>query len=435
MLLIIEYIKNKIEPHLMGANFSSNRGIYYQLTTKKGTENKLLDAIKNLGLIDKYSDEKFIPSQYLYASKESRLELLRGLIDIDGTVEKCGAMTYTTTSERMSKEIQSLARSLGSFASISSRMTKYPYAGVICKKKKSYTIYISNNDCAKFVTIPHKLKTVKEKNRERKLSISSIEYIGERECQCISVSHKRELYLTNDYIVTHNTSIAMNIAENASGKGFKGAIISLEMPAAQLVIRMISSVGKIDSVKLRKGDLREDDFDKIGAAVSQIRDMPLYIDDSSTYSVMDIRSSARKIKRHLEGLDYIVIDYLQLMTSHSKGRNRNEEISEISRSLKGMAKEMGIAVIALSQLNRDLEKRPDKRPMMSDLRESGAIEQDADLILFVYRDEVYNPDTADAGRAEIIIGKQRNGDLGTIILDFVKNCSKFENPSMTRGDY
>jgi len=230
------------------------------------------------------------------------------------------------------------------------------------------------------------------------------------------------------------TSFAMNLAENALLLADKPVLVfSLEMPAESLIFRMLSSIGRIDQKRLRSGKLEEEDWPKLTMAVSKLKDKPLLIDDSVGLSPMEMRSRARRVVREHGQLGLVVVDYLQLMQIKGYGDNRVGEISEISRSLKTMAREFQCPVIALSQLNRSLEQRPNKRPVMSDLRESGAIEQDADIIAFVYRDEVYNEDTQDKGVAEIIIGKQRNGPIGTVRLGFMGQYTRFEN--LARQDY
>ncbi|NJN52614.1 MAG: replicative DNA helicase [Gammaproteobacteria bacterium] len=231
------------------------------------------------------------------------------------------------------------------------------------------------------------------------------------------------------------TSLAMNMVEHALMTPGEGAILvfSMEMPADQLITRMLSSLGRIDQSRMRTGDMKDEDWPRFTSAVSQLKDKKLYIDDAPALSPNEMRTRARRVAREAGGLRLIVVDYLQLMRSNEKADNRTGEISEISRSLKAIAKEMRCPLLAGSQLNRGLESRPNKRPLMSDLRESGAIEQDADLILFIYRDEVYNPESPDKGTAEIIIGKQRNGPIGMVRLAFIGNLTKFEN--FTPTDY
>jgi KaiC/GvpD/RAD55 family RecA-like ATPase len=206
------------------------------------------------------------------------------------------------------------------------------------------------------------------------------------------------------------TSLALNMAEHvALETGMPVGVFSMEMGASQLVMRMLGSVGKLDQHKVRTGRLADEDWRKLTDAVGRLNDAPIHIDETAALNALELRARARRLHRQYGKLGLIVVDYLQLMSASSQGENRATEISEISRGLKALAKELNVPVVALSQLNRSLEQRPNKRPVMSDLRESGAIEQDADLILFIYRDEVYNQDSPDKGKAEVIIGKQRNG--------------------------
>lgn len=224
------------------------------------------------------------------------------------------------------------------------------------------------------------------------------------------------------------TSFAMNIAEHVAIKSQKNVLVfSMEMPAGSLAMRMMSSLGRIDQNRVRTGQLTDDDWPRLTSAVGMLSEAPMFIDDTPAMSPSEMKGVARRLVREHGELGLIVIDYLQLMRVPGNKEGRVSEISEISRSLKGLAKELNVPVIALSQLNRGLEQRPNKRPVMSDLRESGAIEQDADNIFFVYRDEVYNDDTPDKGMAEIIIGKQRNGPIGTVRLTFLGQFTRFEN--------
>ncbi|MDH3613808.1 MAG: replicative DNA helicase [Gammaproteobacteria bacterium] len=223
------------------------------------------------------------------------------------------------------------------------------------------------------------------------------------------------------------TTLALNIAENAAiGSQVPTAIFSMEMPSQQLAFRMISSLGRVDQTHLRTGRFPDEDWSRINTAVQLMSEAPIFIDDSPGLSPTEIRARSRRLQRE-HGLGLIVVDYLQLMAVPGSKENRATEISEISRSLKALAKELSLPVIALSQLNRSVEQRTDKRPVMSDLRESGAIEQDADLIVFIYREEVYNQDTPRKGIADIAIAKQRNGPIGDFPLTFVGRYTKFEN--------
>lgn len=234
------------------------------------------------------------------------------------------------------------------------------------------------------------------------------------------------------------TTFCMNIAEYASIKATKPVLVfSLEMPSESLTLRMMSSLGRIDQHKVRTGKLHEDDWPRVTMAVSMLSEAKMYIDDTPALSPSELRARARRVARENNGLSLIVVDYLQLMTIQGGKENRTTEISEISRSLKAVAKELDVPLIALSQLNRSLESRTDRRPVMSDLRESGAIEQDADLIVFIYRDEVYHEDSPDKGLAEIIIRKHRNGPIGDFRLTFKGQFTRFENYTnqSAPGDY
>ena len=230
------------------------------------------------------------------------------------------------------------------------------------------------------------------------------------------------------------TALAVNIAEHAvmhdEGNDAAVLIFSMEQPAEQLVMRLLSSLGRIDQNHLRTGRLQEEEWPRLEGAVNQLKNKPLYIDDAGGLTPNEVRMRARRVAREARGrIKLIVVDYMQLMRAEGRSENRTLELSEISRTLKSVARELRCPLIALSQLNRALENREDKRPRMSDLRESGAIEQDADVILFIYRDDEYNKDSEDKGLAEIIIGKQRNGPTGLVKLRFFKELTKFELPA------
>ncbi len=231
------------------------------------------------------------------------------------------------------------------------------------------------------------------------------------------------------------TAFALNIAEHAAVEaGVTCAIYSLEMSKEQLVQRMLCSRAEVDASKLRGGFLSESDWPKLTRAAGLLSEAPIFIDDTPALNVLEVRAKARRLQRE-HGLGLIVVDYLQLMSGVGRIESREREISEISRALKGLAKELNVPVIALSQLNRGVESRQDKRPQLSDLRESGAIEQDADVIGFIYRDEMYNRESPDAGKAEVIIGKQRNGPTGHVMLAFRNNITRFDDLAHGMDDY
>ena len=231
------------------------------------------------------------------------------------------------------------------------------------------------------------------------------------------------------------TALALNMAEYvAVDNGLPVAIFSMEMSASQVATRMLGSIARVDQHKMRTGRLNDEEWSRLSDAMGKLHETPIYIDEGGALTALEVRARARRLKRQFSKIGLIVIDYLQLMSASAQGENRATEISEISRSLKAMAKELDVPVIALSQLNRALEQRPNKRPVMSDLRESGAIEQDADVILAIYRDEVYNPESPDKGKAEVNILKQRNGPIGTVTLTFLGQFTRFEN-FLDQGTY
>ena len=414
-------------------------GVDYSISGKRGKGTWIMRELSGFGLLGKRSHEKFIPDRYLSSSRSSRVSLMNGLIDTDGTVEVKGAMTYTTTSEILSNQVLSLARSLGYWAKLKSRITKYTYNGELKTGKRSYTITIQGEKMSELVSLPRKKDRLlnRKSARNMNLTFSSIEKVGLDECTCISVSHKRSLFLTDGYIATHNTTIAMNIADHvAQTSGKHVMVFSLEMPEDQLTRRLLASNGMVSLTHLNNADISDEDWGRLSMATGRLMTSKMLIDDAGGLTPAELRSRAKKAHKEHE-LGLIVIDYLGKLRVPSLAGNRNLEISEISQSVKELAKELNIPIIVLSQLNRGLEQRADKRPINSDLRDSGSIEQDADLIMFVYRDEVYHDDSADKGTAELIIGKQRNGPLGKVRLTFQGEYSRFcsfAGPSF-KGDY
>jgi len=391
--------------------------------------NPLKRALEQLGLWGRTSYNKFIPRAYLDASKAVRLDLLRGLLDTDGWVESWGTVRYSSASPELARDVCELVRSLGGWCAMSTKQGSFTRDGVRTAGATAYQCTISHPDPQSLFLFEGKRTRLTAGRTRRKLPvIASIEPTRRTATQCISVSHPSRLYITDDYVVTHNTAFSMNIGEYVAVEyGLPVAVFSMEMPGTQLTMRMLGSVGRLDQHRMRTGRLTDEDWPKLTHAVQKMSEAQIFIDETGGLNPMELRSRARRLARQCGKLGLIIVDYLQLMSGSSSGENRATEISEISRSLKSLAKELDVPVIALSQLNRGLEQRPNKRPIMSDLRESGAIEQDADVILFIYRDEVYNPDSPDKGTAEIIIGKQRNGPIGPVRLTFIGQFTKFDN--------
>jgi len=276
--------------------------------------------------------------------------------------------------------------------------------------------------------IKDSFKTI-ERLYERKALITGVPTGFEKIDDLTSGLQKSELIIIAGRPSMGKTAFALNIASHAAVEmGLPVAIFSLEMAKEQLAMRMLASEAKVDSHRLRQGRLGETDWPKLTIAAGRLSDAPIFVDDTPAIMVLEMKAKARRLKAE-SGLELIVLDYLQLMRGGGNRDSREQEISEISRSLKALAKELNVPVIALSQLNRKVEDRTNRRPQMADLRESGAIEQDADLIAFIYRDELYNKseDNPEKGMAEIIIGKQRNGPVGTVKLAFLEKYTSFEN--------
>jgi replicative DNA helicase len=400
--------------------------------------NPLRTALEALRLSGLSSDEKFVPRLYLEAHRAARLDLLRGLLDTDGRVERWGSVRFSTASRQLADDVAELVRSLGGWCSITQKQPHYrDAAGMRIAGLPAHVCHISHPEPRSLFLLAEKQTRAPEVwRRQKRLTITSIEPTRQAACQCISVSHPQRLYITDQDVVTHNTAFALNIGEHVAVKeGLPVVVFSMEMGASQLALRMVGSLGRIDQQHLRTGALRDEEWGRLSEAVDQLRNVSLFIDETPALTPGELRARARRQARQCGKLGLIVVDYLQLMSGsgNSASENRATEISEISRGLKALAKELQCPVIALSQLNRSVESRTDKRPMMSDLRESGAIEQDADIIMFIYRDDYYNKDSKEPGVAEIIIGKQRNGPVGTVRLAFMKPLTKFEN--LAPGSY
>jgi replicative DNA helicase len=387
--------------------------------------NALSAALTKLGLSGVAPEKEFVPQPFMLASRRSRVALLQGLFDTAAEISDESEITVRVAGQRLALDIVDLVRSVGGWCR--------------CDRAASgFVLHVGHPDPRQLFRLSSKknrfLPNVADGAR---IAVSSIVPTRVTETQCISVSHPSHLYIAGEYVVTHNTSLALNIAEHV-GLELKLPVLvfSMEMGGTQLATRLLGSVGKVDAQKLRTGRLDPQDWDRLGSALGKLNEAPILIDETAALNPMELRARARRKKREYGGLGLIVVDYIQLMQGTDAGsENRATEVGEISRGLKSMAKELQCPVIALSQLNRSLEQRPNKRPVMSDLRESGAIEQDADMIFFIYRDEVYNEDSPDKGIAEIIIGKQRNGPIGTVKLTFIGKNTRFENYSGAASGY
>lgn len=392
--------------------------------------NPVKTALQELGLWGHGAESKFIPPCYLSASRNARVRLLSGLLDTDGWVEKWGSVRFATSSPRLARDVIELMRSLGGTGSYHAKQTSYSYQGQKLQGQTTYVCNLQHPEPASFVLLEHKRARLSAgRQRQRRLNVVSIIPTRVTPTQCIAVSHPARLYVTDEYIVTHNTAFAMNLIEGvAAERGIPCAVFSLEMSKQQLAQRMLCSRGKIDSHKLRRGMLQSHEYAHLANVVGQLAKAPIWVDDSPGLTPLELRAKARRLKMQHD-IKCIMIDYMQLMDNPGP-ESRQQQISEISRGIKAVARELSVPVIALSQLNRASEGRDGHRPRMSDLRESGSIEQDADVIMLLHREDYYRmsePDFQPDNIAEVIVAKQRNGPTGTIKLFFDNKSTRFEN--------
>jgi replicative DNA helicase len=384
-----------------------------------------LSWLQQLGVWDSQKKWLLIPT-VVFTLQRSQLALFLNHLFVHSgwlsrTAAHFGAIGYTLNHEELARQVQHLLLRFGVIAAIKPHQHLWQ---LTVEQIDSLKIFISEigllQPPGNFVAIQSPVKEIYWDE------IAMLEFIGQKPVYDLTIAETHN-FVAND-ICVHNTSLAMNIAENVALRSqLPVAVFSMEMSNEQLAMRLIASLARINLQKVRTGKLSDDDWPKLTAAISQLQETPLFIDDTPALNPTELRARVRRLAREQGELGLVVIDYLQLMQIAGNKENRAVEVSEISRSLKALAKELNVPVIALSQLNRSLEQRPDKRPRMSDLRESGSIEQDSDLIIFIYRDEVYNDKSEHKGIAEVIIAKQRNGPIGNIQLKFFGEFTQFES--------
>jgi replicative DNA helicase len=347
-----------------------------------------------------------LPSAYLRSSIRQRDALLRGVMDSDaGVTHDDGTVEICISDRAVLVDVRELVCSLGRKAG----PIRDGDAEGLGGERRGWS----------FVLWPGQTHR----------SIVAIEPCPSVPVRCITVDSPEHLYLAGDSMIpTHNTAMALGMAAHAAMEAQVPVLFfSLEMSHSEVTQRLLCSEARVDSTRVRNGKLLESDWPKISHAIGRLGEAPLYIDDNPNLTVMEIRAKARRLRSRLGNLGLIVVDYLQLMSGRHSAENRQVEVSEISRGLKILARELEVPVVALSQLSRGLEMRSDKRPVLADLRESGSLEQDADVVMFLYRDEVYNSESADRGTAEIIISKHRNGPTGVTHLAFLDHYTRFAN--------
>lgn len=397
--------------------------ISYRITKKENKGNhrescRTVEVLRFYSLMGKTSDTKFIPADYLYSSVPDRISLLQGLLDSDGYLIKpnYNFIEYSTTSISLRDQIMELARSLGGKCSFTERQGRYTKNGIEIKTKRNYRIWISFNDInIKPFRCIRKQENYRFRKQYHNKFIIKIKYIGESESKCIMLDSKEQLYLTDNFIVTHNSAVMCNSSLSTAKEGNPNLIFSYEMPKNTLIDRFLSLETKIGISDIRLGLINQKQIDELSEATKIIDGLPIYIDTNFAGNIGYLSSTIRRYKR-LHDIKVVYLDYIQLMAERST--NATNELGQISRELKLLANNLGIGIVIFSQLNRLLEVRPDKRPILSDLRQSGNLEEDADVAAFLYRDEYYNKESRDVGVLEFIIRKNRNGAVGTIPLMF-----------------
>ena len=368
-------------------------------------------------------NNKHIPTTYLRASEAQRRLLLAGLLDTDGTVSGSGAVQLRVTSRRLAEDARELIVSLGYRCSLAVKRLERRTAA----SPTGYTLTFSTTD--EVFRLERKRLMHKERRgpgRTGKRLITAVRPISSVPVRCVEVDGPGHLYLAGRSMVpTHNSALGLDLARHASVRaGVPTVVFSLEMSKTELVQRLMCAECSVDMQRLRTGRMEDSDWTRLTRSLGKLAEAPLFIDDSASITMMEIRAKCRRLKQR-HGLGLVVIDYLQLMQSTRRVENRQQEVSEISRSLKLLAKELAIPVVAIAQLSRQPETRSDKKPMLSDLRESGSLEQDADVVLFIYRDEIYDPESPRKGEADLIIAKHRNGPTDSVTVTFQGQYSRF----------
>ena len=389
----------------------------------RATVGSVQARLRTLGVLG----AKHIPQAYLRASVMQRRELLAGLLDTDGTVTSTGSVQFCVTDRRLADDVRELITGLGYRVSCTRKQVK----GRDAAHSVAYTLNFTTDD--EVFALPRKQLVHKERrldggsgSRRNSRYIVDVRPVASVPVRCVQVDSADHLYLAGrSMIPTHNSTLALDVARHCAVKHhFAAAFFSLEMSKTEITMRLLSAEAGIKLSAMRSGSMSEQDWQKIVRRMSEISDAPLFIDDSPNLTMMEIRAKARRLKQRHD-LRLIVVDYLQLMTSGRKVESRQQEVSEFSRQMKLLAKELEVPVIAISQLNRGPEQRTDKRPMLSDLRESGSLEQDADMVILVHRPDAWEADDPRAGEADLILAKHRNGPTTTIAVAHQLHYSRF----------
>ncbi len=390
-----------------------------RLRDRHTTAQAFLRALDVLG-------NKHIPPRYLRASEEERRALLAGLLDTDGTVTPCGSVQFCVTSGRLAADVRELIISLGYRCGWSERRVP----GASASSSIAYTITFTTTDdvfrLARKRVAHTERRPERTTPRTRERFITAVRPVDSVAVRCVQVDSADHMYLASrSMIPTHNSTLALDFARAAAIKNNMATVLfSLEMGRNEITMRLLSAEARVSLASMRTGQMNDDDWARLARRMSEVADAPLFIDDSPNMSMMEIRAKCRRLKQRHD-LKFVLIDYLQLMSSPRRVENRQQEVSEMSRSLKLLAKELDVPVVALSQLNRGPEQRTDKRPLLSDLRESGSIEQDSDVVILLHREDFYEQESPRAGEADLIVAKHRNGPTMTVTVAFQGHYSRF----------
>ena len=382
--------------------------------------------LRTLGVLG----SKHIPTAYLRASEQQRRDLLAGLLDTDGTVNPTGSLQITLTDRGLAQDVRELVHSLGYRTGLSTKAVR----GRSPATSTAYTITFTTDDDVFLLErkrLAHKIRRRTSTPRLRQRYVVAVESMASVPVRCVEVDHPEHLYLAGPSMIpTHNSTLGIDIARSAAIRHHLTSVVfSLEMSRNEITMRLLAAEAKVHLQKLRTGQMGEEDWTKIASTMGKISDAPLFIDDSPNMSLMEIRAKCRRLKQRHD-LKLVIIDYLQLMSSGKRVESRQQEVSEFSRALKLLAKELEVPVIAISQLNRGPEQRQDKKPQLSDLRESGSIEQDSDLVILLHREDAYEKESPRAGEADLIVAKHRNGPTDTITVAFQGHFSRFVDMQM-----
>jgi replicative DNA helicase len=405
-----------------GAPFTgltSGFGICRACVDSHGSVQAILRTLEVLG-------NKHIPVSYLRGSEAQRRALLAGLLDTDGTVGGTGSVHFAVTSHRLASDFRELVLSLGYRCGWSEK----PVKGSGPASSVAYTVTFTTSDDV--FRLARKQLAHKDRRpastgpKTRRRYITAVQPVPSVPVRCVQVDSPDHLYLASRSLIpTHNSTLALDLARAATVKHQMATVIfSLEMSRNEITMRLLSAEARIPLHTMRTGQLSDDDWTRLARRMSEVADAPLFIDDSPNMSMMEIRSKCRRLKQRND-LRMVIIDYLQLMSSPKRVENRQQEVSEMSRNLKLLAKELEVPVIAVAQLNRGPEQRTDKRPMLSDLRESGSIEQDADMVILLHREDAYERESPRAGEADLVVAKHRNGPTANVTVAFQGHYSRF----------